>query len=54
MTKEQREEIRSLKMSANSPKSDLLALAATIGDISESQADKLYRIIGQLEAWQNS
>lgn len=48
------EEIRRLKMSANSSKDKLLDIASILEYVGAvREANSLYTIIGKLEAWQN-
>lgn len=52
MTK--RDEIEFLKHEANQIKSRLIDIERRLEPLSVKEADRLSRIIGRLEAWQNS
>ncbi len=49
----EKEMLAHLKRECSSIKSDLIQKSANIRLISEKESDKLNRIIGQLERWQN-
>lgn len=53
MTQDDRDELTFLKREVNPIKSDLMDILRKVEAISPSQAAKLERIIGNLEAWQN-
>lgn len=46
--------VRGLKGLANEAKSRLISLEAEVRNASPKEADRLWSIIGRLEAWQNS
>ncbi len=49
-----KELIKQIKHDVNNPKSELIRLQSRLEEISKSQAEKLGKIIGRLENWQNS
>ena len=53
-TKKQREEIQGIEQSVNSPKSELIRIEARMRAVDPKRADKLWTLIGKLEAWQAS
>ena len=52
--KEKQELIANIKKSMNFVKSDLIRAAQQLREVSESEANKLDRIIARLERWQNA
>ena len=54
MTNEQRQQLQHLKHEINQPKGILIDLLRRIEAISPAQGEKFARIIGRLEAFQNS
>jgi hypothetical protein len=53
MTKQQSDELKSLKSEINQQKSRLLEIARKVSSISPRQGDQLGVIIGSLEHWQH-
>lgn len=49
-----KETIAYIKHECNSPKSQLIRLASDLEKVSPAQSEKLNKIIGRLEAWQNA
>ena len=47
------EEIERIKQECNHPKSELIRLLSKLEEVSPTQAEKLSKIIGRLETWQN-
>jgi hypothetical protein len=53
MSAEKIEKIQHIKQECNRPKSELIRLLSKLEEVSPAQAEKLSKIIGRLEVWQN-
>jgi hypothetical protein len=54
LNEDKNEEIEKAKMDCNRPKSELIKIWRKISEINPVKAEKLDKIIGELEAWQNT